>query len=71
MDVGRDRCEGYVAYFNRSQGYGFVVPFGQQDQIFVRREDVESDAQVLAEGQHVSFTVELGLGRWEAHHVRV
>ncbi|MFJ2744890.1 cold-shock protein [Streptomyces sp. NPDC087440] len=65
------RCEGYVDYFNRSQGYGFVVPFGRRDPIFVRREDVEAEPQVLAEGQHVSFTVELGPGRWEAHHVRV
>ncbi|GAA3487172.1 MULTISPECIES: cold shock domain-containing protein [Streptomyces] len=65
------RCEGYVEYFNRSGGYGFVVPFGQRDQVFVRSEDVEGDVQVLTEGQHVSFTLELGAGRWEAHHVRV
>ncbi|MFD3741864.1 cold-shock protein [Streptomyces sp. NPDC058629] len=60
-----------MAYFNRAGGYGFVVPFGGRDQIFLRREDIESDAQVLSEGQHVSFTLEFDTGRWEARHVRV
>ncbi|WP_433544310.1 cold shock domain-containing protein (plasmid) [Streptomyces sp. CA-294286] len=66
-----DRIEGCVTYFNRLQGYGFVVPVGSQDQVFVSSEDIESDVRVLSEGQQVSFTLELGSGRWEARQVRV
>ncbi|MCX5205908.1 cold shock domain-containing protein [Streptomyces sp. NBC_00237] len=64
------RCEGLVAYFNRSKGYGFIVPFGQRDQIFVHGADIETDRQVLSEGQTVSFTLELAAHRWEARQVR-
>lgn len=67
----KERCQGTVVYFNRSRGYGFVVQHGHQDQIFVRRESIESPTEVLSEGQDVSFTVDLRDGRWEAAHVRV
>ncbi|MEU9099678.1 cold shock domain-containing protein [Streptomyces sp. NPDC048361] len=65
-----ERCDGIVQYFDREKGYGFVVPFGQQDAIYVRREDIEGDARTLSEGQQVSFVIELGVGRFEARAVR-
>ncbi|MBB6440035.1 cold-shock protein [Streptomyces candidus] len=60
-----------MTYFNRQKGYGFVLPFGRNDQVFVRSEDIESDRRVLSEGQHVSFSLALGAGRWEARRVKV
>ncbi|MEV0096898.1 cold shock domain-containing protein [Streptomyces sp. NPDC050738] len=65
-----ERCEGVVEYFNREEGYGFIVPFEREDALYVRREDIEGSTKTLSEGQHVSFTVELGPGRWEARIVR-
>ncbi|WP_329113140.1 cold shock domain-containing protein [Streptomyces sp. NBC_01465] len=65
-----ERCEGVVEYFNRKEGYGFIVPFEQNDRLYVRRADIEGPTKTLSEGQHVSFTVELGQGRCEARTVR-
>ncbi|RCH70369.1 cold shock domain-containing protein [Streptomyces sp. SDr-06] len=64
------RCDGIVQYFDREKGYGFVVPIGQRDGIYVRREDIEDEPRTLSEGQQVSFVIELGLGRFEARAVR-
>ncbi|MFF4183299.1 cold shock domain-containing protein [Streptomyces sp. NPDC001691] len=64
------RCDGIVQYFDREKGYGFVVPIGQSDGIYVRREDIEEEPRTLSEGQQVSFVIELGLGRFEARAVR-
>ncbi|MFC7308084.1 cold shock domain-containing protein [Streptomyces monticola] len=64
-----ERINGYVQWFNRKQGYGFVVPYGQLDAVFVRREDLE-ECSTLSEGQQVSFVLALGLGRFEARKVR-
>ncbi|MFG3280966.1 cold shock domain-containing protein [Streptomyces sp. NPDC048111] len=65
-----DRCEGIVQYFDREKGYGFVVPIGQRDGIYVRREDIEGETRTLSEGQRVSFVIELAGGRFEARAVR-
>ena len=65
-----ERCEGIVQYFDREKGYGFVVPMGQRDAIYVRREDIEGETRTLSEGQQVSFVIELGQGRFEARAVR-
>ncbi|MFG2642208.1 cold shock domain-containing protein [Streptomyces sp. NPDC048370] len=64
------RRKGVVTYFNQDGGYGFITPYGDEDAVHVRAEDVETDEQVLSEGQQVSFTLELGAGRFEARHVR-
>ncbi|MCT9088666.1 cold shock domain-containing protein [Streptomyces sp. ASQP_92] len=65
-----ERCEGIVQYFDREKGYGFVVPIGQHDGIYVRREDIEGETRTLSEGQRVSFVIELARGRFEARAVR-
>ncbi|MEN8651414.1 cold shock domain-containing protein [Streptomyces sp. 21So2-11] len=64
------RSEGLVQYFNREQGYGFIVPFGRNDPVYVRREDIEGECRSLSEEQHVSFTLQLADGRFEARQVR-
>ncbi|MEU9196103.1 cold shock domain-containing protein [Streptomyces hundungensis] len=65
-----ERCEGIVQYFDREKGYGFVVPIGRRDGIYVRREDIEGETRTLSEGQRVSFVIELARGRFEARAVR-
>ncbi|WP_327351084.1 cold shock domain-containing protein [Streptomyces sp. NBC_01304] len=64
------RCTGFVQFFNRRDGYGFIVPVGQRDPVFVHGEDIEHQPQVLSEGQQVTFCLELGQGRFEARKVR-
>ncbi|MEU4271883.1 cold shock domain-containing protein [Streptomyces sp. NPDC026092] len=64
------RRKGLVTYFNQEGGYGFITPYGDEDAVYVRAEDVETADQVLSEGQQVSFTLELTPGRFEARRVR-
>ncbi|GAA1943747.1 hypothetical protein GCM10009837_82230 [Streptomyces durmitorensis] len=59
-----------MQYFNREGGYGFIVPVGQREPVFVKREDFDGDLRVLSEGQQVTFELELGCGRFEARHVQ-
>ncbi|MFC7304376.1 cold-shock protein [Streptomyces monticola] len=59
-----------MQYFNRDGGYGFVVPYGGQDAVYVDGADIEDERQVLSEGQQVTFTLELGERRFEARRVR-
>lgn len=64
------RRKGLVTYFNQEGGYGFITPYGDEDTVYVRAEDVETEDRALSEGQQVSFVLELGEGRFEARHVR-
>ncbi|MCT4353560.1 cold shock domain-containing protein [Streptomyces sp. Je 1-79] len=64
------RRKGLVQYFNQEGGYGFITPYGDQDTVYVRAEDIETEDKVLSEGQQVTFALELGEGRFEARHVR-
>ncbi|MER5891097.1 cold shock domain-containing protein [Streptomyces sp. NPDC001941] len=64
------RCEGLVRFFDRSRGVGYVVPFGRREIITVHRTDLAPGCRTLAEGQHVSFRLRLGQGRFEAFDVQ-
>ncbi|MEU9234771.1 cold-shock protein [Streptomyces subrutilus] len=64
------RVKGFVQSYNRDRGYGFILPLGETESVFVEREDIEHDPQVLSEEQQVTFTIELGQGRMSARHVR-
>ncbi|GHI83573.1 cold shock domain-containing protein [Streptomyces xanthophaeus] len=64
------RVKGFVQSYNRDRGYGFILPLGSTTPVFVEEEHIEGDPRVLSEGQQVTFTIELGPGRMEAHHVR-
>ncbi|MGP3683790.1 cold-shock protein [Streptomyces sp. IBSNAI002] len=64
------RVKGFVQSYNRDRGYGFILPLGETAPVFVEREDIEHDPQVLSEEQQVTFTIELGQGRMSARHVR-
>ncbi|WP_411102828.1 cold shock domain-containing protein [Streptomyces sp. cmx-4-9] len=64
------RVKGFVQSYNRDGGYGFILPLGGTTPVFVEEEDIEGDPQVLSEEQQVTFTIELGLGRMAARHVK-
>lgn len=64
------RVKGFVQSYNRDNGYGFLVPYGARDTVYVERADIESEPQNLSEEQQVSFTIEFADGRFVARHVR-
>ncbi|GGZ89281.1 cold-shock protein [Streptomyces subrutilus] len=64
------RVKGFVQSYNRERGYGFIVPLGGCDPVYVERDDIEGDPQVLSEEQQVTFAIELGEGRMAARRVR-
>ncbi|WP_328303398.1 cold shock domain-containing protein [Streptomyces sp. NBC_00435] len=64
------RVKGFVQSYNSGNGYGFLVPYGARDTIYVERADIESDPQTLSEEQQVSFTIDFADGRFVARHVQ-
>ncbi|MER7515414.1 cold shock domain-containing protein [Streptomyces sp. NPDC126499] len=67
METGRS--VGFVTSFDRTAGYGFVLPLNSEEPVYFRVEDVE-DGHPLSEGQQVSFVLVLGEGRFEAKDLR-
>ncbi|MFD3337485.1 cold-shock protein [Streptomyces sp. NPDC058700] len=65
------RSTGFVHSFNRTGGYGFVVPVGSHEQVYFSAADIEGEERSLSEGQQVSFVLVLGEGRFEARELRV
>ncbi|MDJ0382091.1 cold shock domain-containing protein [Streptomyces sp. G-G2] len=64
------RVKGFVQSYNRENGYGFLVPYGAQDPLYVERDDIESDPQTLSEDQQVTFSIDFSRGRFVARQVR-
>ncbi|WP_420451588.1 DEAD/DEAH box helicase [Ilumatobacter sp.] len=63
---------GTVKFFNTSRGYGFIVPDGGGDDLFVHFSNIASEGfKTLDEGAQVSYTVGQGKKGAEAHHVTV
>ncbi|MBO0510730.1 cold shock domain-containing protein [Streptomyces beijiangensis] len=63
-------CIGFVQFWDRSRGFGFITPLGSNQPVYVQRDDIEGECQNLSDDQQVSFVLELGPGRFEAKHVR-
>ena len=61
-----DRCTGFVQFWDRGRGYGFIVPLGSDQSVYVHRDDCKS----LSVDQQVTFSLQLGPGRFEAKRVR-
>ncbi|MER5730600.1 cold shock domain-containing protein [Streptomyces sp. NPDC002138] len=64
------RVKGFVQSYNRDHGYGFLVPCGAEDTVYVERDDIEADPRTLSEEQQVTFTIEFADGRFVARHVQ-
>jgi CspA family cold shock protein len=67
--MGHERCEGIVEWWDRRKGQGFIRPFHSRTPVHVDADALDG-IHVLSEGQHVSFDLELGHGRFEARRVR-
>lgn len=52
---------GTVKWFNESKGYGFITPSDGGEDVFVHFSAIQGNGfKTLAEGQSVSFQVEMG-----------
>lgn len=63
--------DGTVKWFNDAKGYGFIVPNGGGDDIFVHHTNIEGTGfKTLAEGQAVKFETEEGQKGMSATNVQ-
>lgn len=63
---------GTVRYFNEAKGYGFIVPDGGGEELFVWFRDIQADGYtVLRDGQKVTFDVAPGPRGPQAYNVRI
>ena len=63
---------GTVKWFNESKGFGFITPNDGSKDVFVHFSAIASGGfRTLAEGQQVSFTVEVGNKGPQAVNVQV
>ncbi|MCZ4102563.1 cold shock domain-containing protein [Streptomyces sp. So13.3] len=64
------RTIGFVQWFNRDAGYGFVIPIGGNDPVYFEEQDIEGPCSGLSEDQQISFVLELTATRFVARQIR-
>lgn len=63
---------GTVKWFNDKKGYGFIIPNGGGEDLFVHHSNIQMDGyRSLEEGQQVEFETQPGRKGEEAANVRV
>ncbi len=63
--------DGTVKWFNDAKGYGFIVPQGGGDDVFVHHSCIEGTGfKSLAEGQTVIYEMEEGQKGFSATNVQ-
>lgn len=63
--------QGTVKWFNNVKGFGFIVPEGGGEDVFVHFSAIEGEGfRTLAEGQQVSFEINEGPKGRLAEHVK-
>lgn len=63
---------GTVKWFNDKKGYGFIIPDGGGEDLFVHHSNIQMDGyRSLEEGQQVEFETQPGRKGEEAANVRV
>lgn len=61
---------GIVKWFNNKKGFGFIVPEGTTDDVFVHFSAIKGDGfKTLAKGATVRFELERGPKGLHAHEV--
>ena len=65
-----ERRIGFVQFWDRGRGFGFIVPLGGEEPVHVQLKDLEGDCKSLSTDQQVTFVLALGAGRFEARRVR-
>lgn len=63
---------GTVKFFNAKKGYGFIIPDGGGDSLFVHFSEIQQEGfKVLEEGQLVSYVPTKGPKGMQATNVQV
>lgn len=63
-------ASGTVKWFNEKKGFGFIVPSGGGEDIFLHRSNIQTESRSVAEGQKVQYETAPGKKGLQAVDVR-
>ncbi|MBI5272945.1 MAG: cold shock domain-containing protein [Chlamydiia bacterium] len=64
------KLKGTVKWFNKDKGFGFIAPDDGGRDVYIHVSNVETDDQMLIDGQRVEFETAMGRKGPEAKHVK-